>query len=370
MRNYKTLITEAELMAMSPDAASQFLKTRALSPKEKPAPDVVDEDTEHALQSRKHALIDLALAQYGRHVSVVASLFASVPLKHPIRLAALSNKNVEGKASFPIHLFGDEQKLCQWLDTASEEEFEALFENPHLSNALLADLLTRRGTWSSISDDNLRKVVHALLKNEKMHAGYQKHFSDQWKQFNYTSVSDAAWLLAETVEPTERWASVLGWLYEKLEANAPSIKKPLSLVTRWGVDAKDKATINLEAELNADGNLSHRQRVRKGLGKFALAHNAKLLPTLLKDKDIALRCAVYVSGRMTVVQLNAAFKRDGVLVFDEGVMNSHLLQSDATRKALWSIAEKCDKNDKANSSARRERLSVVGKEMVEKKSRS
>jgi len=365
MRNYKTLIKEAELMAMSPEAVVQFLQSRAILPKDKSAPDVVDEDAEQKLQSRQHALIDLALAQYGRHVGVVASLFVALPSKHPIRLAALSNKNIEGKASFPIHLFGDEQKLCQWLAAAPEEEFQALFENPNLSNALLADLLSRRDTWSGVSDDTLRKIVHALLKNERMCAGYQKQFSDQWKHFNYTSVSDAAWLLAQTVEPTERWASVLGWLYEKLDAEAPSIKKPLSLVARWRVDTKDKGALSLQKELNADGNLSHRQRMCKGLGRLALAQNSKLLPTLLKDKDIALRCAGYSSGRMTAVQLKAAFKHDGVLVFDEAIVNPHLWQSDKTRSALWQIAEACDKKEKGGFSARCERFNLVKREMKE-----
>ena len=364
MRHYKTIVQEAELLAMSPESVAQFLKTRATSSREKPVMDMVDEDTEQALQSRKHPLIDLSLAQYGRHVAVVAALFSSVPAKHPIRLAALSNKNVEGKASFPIHLFGSEQKLCEWLDTAPEEEFAALFENPNLSNALLGDLLARRGTWSNISDDNLRKVVHALLKNERMHAGYQKQFYDEWKLLSYTSVSDAAWQLAETVEPTERWASVLGWLYEKLEPAAPSIKKPIALIARWRVDVKDKAVSSLEAELNADGNLSHRQRVRKGLGRLALAQDGKLLTSMLSDKDIALRCAVYSSANMTPVQLKAAFKRDGVLVFDEGVVNPHLWKSEKTRAALLEIAEKCDKNEKGGSSARRERYAVVKREMV------
>jgi len=366
MRHYKTIVQEAELLATSPESVVQFLKERATGVKDKPVMDVVDEDAEQALRSRKHPLIDLALAQYGRHVAVVAVLFSSVPTKHPIRLAALSNKNVEGKASFPIHLFGSEQKLCEWLDTAPEEEFAALFENPNLSNALLADLLSRRGTWSKISDDNLRKVVHALLKNERMHAGYQKQFYDQWKHFNYTSVSDAAWLLAETIEPTERWASVLGWLYEKLEPAAPSISKPLALVTRWRANAKDKATLDLQAELNADGNLSHRQRMCKGLARLALAQNGKLLPTLLKDKDIAVRCAVYSSGRMTAVQLKAAFKRDGVLVFDEAIVNPYLWQSENTRAALSQIAETCDKKEKGGFSARCERYNLVKREMVGK----
>ena len=363
MRNYKTLVTEAELMAMSPEAVAQYLRSRATSIRNTAASDVVDEDTEQALRSRKQALIDLALAQYGRHVAVVATLFSSVPSKHPIRLAALSNSNVEGKASFPIHLFGDEQKLCRWLDVAPEEEFEALFENPNLSSALLADLLSRRGTWNDVGDETLRKVVHALLKNERMHEGYQKQFYDEWKQFNYTSVSDAAWVLAATVEPTERWASVLGWLYEKIESQAPSVPKPLSLVARWQTDSKDKNMVSLEADLNSDGNLSHRQRVRKGLGRLALKQNTKLLTKLLADKDIALRCAAYYSGNVSAVQLNAAFKRDGVLVFDEAVVNAHLWQSSAARKALGDIATKCDQKDKGNSSARRGRFIKTQREL-------
>lgn len=363
MRSYKILITEAELMASSPETVFQALKNRAIAQKSRSNADVIDEETEQSLKSRNDSLIDLALAQYGKHVSVVSSLFASVPPKHPLRLAALSNSNIERKASFPIHLFGDDDSLCRWLENAPEEEFEALFENPNLSSALLSDLLSRRGTWSAVSDDTLRKLVHALLKNERMHEGYQKQFVDQWKHFNYASVSDSAWLLAETVEPTERWASVLGWLYEKLETEAPSIKKPLSLATRWRVDSKDSAALQMEKELNADGNLSHRQRVRKGLGRLALRSDAKLATKLLSDKDIALRCAVYSSAPMKAEQLKAAFKRDGALVFDEGVSNVYLWKADKTRSVLLDIATACDKREKGSSSARRERYSTVKRDM-------
>lgn len=360
MRSYKILITEAELMASSPETVLQVLKNRAIAQKGRSSADVIDEETEQSLSSRNNPLIHLALAQYGKHVSVVSSLFASVPAKHPLRLAALSNSNIERKASFPIHLFGDDNSLCRWLENAPEEEFEALFENPNLSSALLSDLLSRRGTWSSVSDETLRKLVHALLKNERMHEGYQKQFVDQWKHFNYASVSDSAWLLAETVEPTERWASVLGWLYEKLETEAPSIKKPLTLAARWRAESKDSAA--LEKEFNVDGNLSHRQRVRKGLGRLALKLDAKLATKLLNDKDIALRCAVYSSAPMKAEQLKSAFKRDGALVFDEGVGNVNLWKSDKTRSALLDIATACDKREKGGSSARCERYHVVARD--------
>lgn len=60
MRGYKALIQEAELMAMSPELVSEFLKLRARQPKSEAHNDHVDEDVEEALRERGEPLIDLA----------------------------------------------------------------------------------------------------------------------------------------------------------------------------------------------------------------------------------------------------------------------------------------------------------------------
>ena len=54
MRGYKTLIQEAELMAMSPKAVAEFLKKRASQSKDEALDDSVDEEAEKALPVKTH----------------------------------------------------------------------------------------------------------------------------------------------------------------------------------------------------------------------------------------------------------------------------------------------------------------------------
>jgi hypothetical protein len=64
MRGYKSLIQEAELLAMSPEAVAKFLKKRAKQSMDELDHDPVDEE---ALRGRSSPLIDLALARCAVH---------------------------------------------------------------------------------------------------------------------------------------------------------------------------------------------------------------------------------------------------------------------------------------------------------------
>ena len=61
MRGYKTLIQEAELMAMTPDAVADFLKERSGKTKDEARDYLVDEVAEQALRGRADPLIDRAI---------------------------------------------------------------------------------------------------------------------------------------------------------------------------------------------------------------------------------------------------------------------------------------------------------------------
>ena len=106
MRGYKTLIQEAELMAMPTEAAAEFLKRRAGQSKDEAYGDPFDREAEHSLRGRADPLIDLALARYGRHMEVVSGLFLSSAPGSPIRLACLANRSLghEIFQSFPTGL--------------------------------------------------------------------------------------------------------------------------------------------------------------------------------------------------------------------------------------------------------------------------
>jgi hypothetical protein len=125
MSGYKTLIQQAELMAMSPGPVAEFLKRRASQSKDEARDDPVDEEVEKAVRSRNDPLIDLSLARYGRHMEVVSELFLSEGSGSPIRLACLANRSLghEIFSSFPVGLLGSEpEHMVEWLLTARPRE--------------------------------------------------------------------------------------------------------------------------------------------------------------------------------------------------------------------------------------------------------
>jgi hypothetical protein len=91
MRGYKSIIQEAELLAMSPEAVAEFLKKRAKQSVDELDHDPVDEETEEALRGRSNPLIDLALARYARSTEALRPIFQSSQPCGAIRLAVLSN---------------------------------------------------------------------------------------------------------------------------------------------------------------------------------------------------------------------------------------------------------------------------------------
>lgn len=242
MRGYRTLIKEAELMAMPATAVAEFLKRRSCQSKDEARDDPVDKDVEKALRGRGDPLIDLALARYGRHMDIVSGLFQSAAPASSMRLACLANQALRHELfpSFPVGLLGRQSEpMAEWMLTASNDEVSALFENPSLSDSFLRDLLERSQGWERIDDDKLCHFVSALQRNPRMRTPREEDWMDGYDEYNYGSVFNAAWKLAETSPTTERWAATLGWLYEQLQPEAFSVKEPLTLAARWHVDPDD-----------------------------------------------------------------------------------------------------------------------------------
>lgn len=349
MRGYKTLIQEAELMAMPPEAVAEFLKGRAGQTKDEARDDPVDEEAEKALRGRANPLIDLSLARYGRHMEVVSELFESAGANSPIRLACLANRSLghEIFRSFPVGLLGREPgPMAQWLLTATDDELCALFENPTLSDSFLRNLLERGKGWDAIPDDKLCRMVSVLHRNPRMRTARDDDYMDGWDEYSYGSVFNAAWKLAETAPVNEGWAFSLGWLYEQLQTDAFSINEPLKLAERWHIDPADKEANERQAKDHEIGYLGTMERVRKGLARLALSKSGKLLPELLASEDLAFRAAAYSAGSLTADQLRAGCEKDGELVLTEAIRNLSLWRSQGTRQALHDIAWGVVRNDK------------------------
>ena len=352
MRGYKSIIQEAELLAMSPEAVAEFLKKRAKQSVDELDCDPVDEEAEEALRDRSSPLIDLALARYARYMETLRPIFQNSQPRSATRLAVLTNATSwPAYLHFPVELFGTrEQEACEqaaaWLAGAPKEELQALFENPRIADDFLSDLLKRSKPWDAVPDECLVTIVAILGRNERMWA-LGEDFIDGFAHTRYQAVFNSAWKLAESVEPSERWAKALSYLYDRLEPYAFSIKEPLRLVNRWRPEPSNAKLADEEAKRNARGSLSHYQGVRKGLAKLALRGNSTLLPRLLASDDPGLRSAAYADGRLTPEQLLAANEREGKLVFDQTVRNRNLWlwRTAEGREALGKVAQGADSED-------------------------
>ena len=348
MRGYKTLIQEAELMAMTPDAVADFLKERSGKTKDEARDYLVDEVAEQALRGRTDPLIDLSLARYGHHMEVVSELFQSAGANSPMRLACLVNRSLGNNTfpSFPLGLTGSEPGLfAEWLVTASDDELSALFENPTLEDSFIRDLLERRRGWESIADDKLCRIVLLLYRNPRMRTPRDDDYMDGWDEYSYNAVFDAAWKLAETAPVNDGWALSLGSLYEHLQTKGSSINEPLKLAERWHIDLTDKGANERQANAHEIGHLGDMERVRKGLARLALSKRGKLLADLLGSDDRGLRAAAYAVGNLNAEQLRAGFEKDGEIAFTEAISNLSLWRNQGTRQALSDIAWDIVNND-------------------------
>jgi hypothetical protein len=352
MRGYKSIIQEAELLALSPEAVAEFLKKRAKQSMDELDHDPVDEEAEVALRGRSSPLIDLALARYARFMETLRPIFQNSQPCGAVRLAVLSNgTRWPAYTNFPVELFGNRkqearEQAAAWLVEVPREELQALFENPKINDDFLSDLLKRSKPWDALSDERLITIVAILGCNERMWTPGEG-FTDGFADTRYHAVFDSAWKLAANVEPSERWAWALSYLYDRLETYAFSIKEPLGLVNRWRPEPSTSKLVEEEAKENTRGNLSDYQGVRKGLAKLALSKNPHLLPRLLASDDPGLRAAAYADGRLAPEQLLVAYEREGKLVFDQTVRNRNLWlwRTAAGREALGKVAQGADSED-------------------------
>jgi hypothetical protein len=358
MRGYEEIIQQAELTIMPPELVAEFLKLRAGQSWEAKCNDQnlydpVDEQAEQALRGRNDPLIDLALARYGRNINIVSELFHAANPGSAIRMACLSNQAIDDTwnplfLQFPLGLMnGEPDQMAVWLQSASNNELHALFQNTSLSDTFLCDLLNRSGSWNLIDDDKLCGFVSMLRRNSRLRTPRQSSFIDGWTEHKYNSVFDAAWKLAETAPTTEEWANALGPLYEVILPVTSTISDPLALADRW---REAPSTVTSEQGHQAD-YLGQKERVRKGLARLALSKNRDLLPELLSSADIAFRASAYAFGDLNAAEIRAAYERDGPLACYEAIENTDLWRRRPTRWALHEISWGVTRNDKHSNFA-------------------
>lgn len=339
MREYETVLLEAELMAMSPEMVATFLKNRAVKIYDSVYWDAVDEGVEQALRRRDHPLINLALARYARHIELIDELFQSSDPGSPIRLGCLANRSVATSllSKLPEALFGRERVSNWFFYAASYNEICALLKNPTLSDSFLIDLLGRRNDFRELSDEKLLSCVSMLCYNPRFRSPMESDYIEVLSEWPDDGAIGAAWRLAGAAPVTKSWALSLGYLYDQLRPSY-SIADPLTLAQRWCLDSADLETSEEVAGVPVGCRLSSTQQVRKCLAKLALKINESILSELLTSDDIAYRCAAYSSGALSGEHLSTGWVRDRDMVFFESLGNDYIWKHRESRLILRQIA--------------------------------
>lgn len=352
MRDYKTLVLEAELLASSSERVYQWLEKRAskmAGVKRALGFDGTDLELELALLKRKEPLIDLALAKFTIEDEVARELFQRNDSESSaLRLAVLSNRVVgkNGLNRLPQVLFTkgfhDDGATLKWLAKAPASELIALFNNPCLDDIFLNDFLDGKEPWKAVSEDNRMAAVLALSKNPRINQEYDGYM-DAWAEYSHSAVFNAAWKLAEHVPTNRSWALVLSNLFGRLKCEAFSLDNPIELSKRW-VPADKEATKD-DVSSNKVGHLGNYQNVRAGLGRLALAKDSDVGEKLLSSADLALRAAAYSDMRLTPEQIKAAAGRDREVAVNHMAHNETLWETEKTRQVLHDVSWDVGKKD-------------------------
>lgn len=359
MRAYTLLITEAELMARSPESVYDWFKHYGA--RVDLFTEEIDDETEKALRARNEPLIDLAIAKFTKSGSGAKILFTRARRAEEtdvhamaVRLAALSNQVIGvGFDRIPGALFSDDDGgVVAWLSKAELPELSALFENPHIDQYFLREFLEQSAPWQALDEDRLVHAMYSLARNPRMREEYDDDM-DGLSEYNHNSVFHAGWKLAETVPVTRRWASILAHLFDGMPEGS-GVKDPLTIAERWHAPADDKDAAEEEAKYEKSGYLSNYQLVRSALAKADIDCRLGQVEGFLTSEDPALRAAAYSTMDMSVEQIHAGFERDKNLAVNLCQRNDWLWRDAEKRRALhdvsWAILDFNDSHmDSANT---------------------
>jgi hypothetical protein len=270
---------------------------------------------------RNENLIELGLACYGANTDVLANLYARArentdnPTERyhrkGLRIAILGNQSVQGY-HFPIRVIGPDGTERVLLE-ADKDELEALICNPTISEDLLEALYERKKLFSRLPDDRWRLLVDLSIKNERLITEKEHIDSPDVELFR---VHRSIFKLLEIAPVTMEWLHTLYHLHDHLSSKT-SLHSPERIdhvLSRWNTVSDNGYGEPFKGYFTG---LSLKDEFRcllasiygRGLGKNQI-HGS------LSASDVALRCAYYGRGDITIEEMTNGYDRDrGAYIF-------------------------------------------------------
>lgn len=319
------LTREARLLASNSEAVFEELKK--LSAMTRAQRWHFDDKYEVSLVTRNERLINLGLATFGRNQEVLKALYrhglepaqdrSDASYKEGLRVGCLSNQTVPEDnfiLHFPDDIIGPEETR-RVLRESKGSEVTALLQNPKVSDKLLEELYQRKGAFAEMPDERWLHLIYMSASNARL---MTQHNSDDMPDMGHYSIHKAIFQLLETAPLKYEWLRALYNLLDRLDFQQVHSPEQIDLVlSRWA-----QLPVPKENDSLGEGywtGLTIKEEFRCFIAALygrGFANKRTVVLGRSDDTDVALRCAYYGNGDLTVKDMEAAYKRDeGVFTF-------------------------------------------------------
>ena len=288
------------------------------------------------LLARNDPLINIGLAQYGGIVSVVFALYrrgvtgsSDAVYDRGLRLAALSNQNIEVKAGKYGLIDGKEFSLM--VHGGDEDEVTVMMANP--TNAhILYFLYAQKPPLDDVPVERLCDLVRATINNPAINAARHAEGQSWQGQDEFPGIYD----LMRSVPVEAKWLYVLTELLTRIAPAALPIPDtdPLDILARWSELKPNAGAQNGEGWARGISAVDEfRCLVALHYGNFWSGREIQNIGGP-DNSDVALRCAFYGKGKLTAAQMSVGYQRDRDVFLFAALRNDNLYRIPENRAQL------------------------------------
>jgi hypothetical protein len=353
-KDQEALTQEARLLASNPEEVFRELKVYGEQIKSKPYL-ASDDELEEILLKRGEPLIDLGLANYGANAKVVAELYhravtttdnlLEARYRKGLQIACLSNqsiKEVHFLFKFPNGLIGPEETARVVAGAGSAKDrnpsegygaAKALICNPTVDEEFLEALYERKEPFSKIGDDCWELLVLMSQDNKRLTT---REDTDDMPDMGHSGILRSIFKLLAIAPVNNFWLRNLYGLLDSLgHQRMPTTDGIDHVLSRWAAlkDRTDKGELiegySTELSLRDEFRCLIAAMYGKGFKNDRIIVHGS--PTA---SDLAVRCAYYGNGDLTLNEMKKGYKRDGEAYLFAVVKNNHVHAADDREEVL------------------------------------
>ena len=287
------------------------------------------------------------MAQFATDEAIVGLLYkrgqaetADSSYGKALRLACLANPRVFDYLAFTSGKAIDKGEVEHLAREGEDEEIRAMLQNPS-AGWLIASLFNRKAPFDTIPEERRCRLVSTVPGNPRINIDES---DEGGPDMEIRGIHRGIFNLLATAPLTEDWIQALHRLLSDVSphtAKTPD-SDPQPAIARWTSDVIKKSYGENKGE-DQEGHWTGLSLVDEFRCMIAALYGSYYNDKSFKervqlggpnDSDIALRCAFYGNGKLTVEQMKAAHERDSGAFVLSALTNMNVYYSNECRAAV------------------------------------